>query len=224
MKNPNARGYLSRIVMRHAINHIIVDELGDDEVLLLATDSGNVCGYRVDSFYQSIERARAAGETLPVQEPHIEPFLCEHVGASAWGLAVHKLARLVAVSCNACTINVFAFALVDSRDQGRKSDDTDHCYTQEWVTIDTLDDLRYFRNDGMLSSRSHNLRLIYQGHRHNIPSVSFFNYDLVSDGAWMVSVDIENRVIFWNIWKSLDPWTEVDLRLLARNDPRFIEK
>lgn len=88
-------------------------------------------------------------------------------------------------------------------------------------TIETLDDLRYFRKCGMLDRRSHNLRLVYQGHRHNIPSVSFFNYDLVSDGAWMVSVDIENRVIFWNIWKSLNPWTEVDLRMLARNDPRF---
>jgi hypothetical protein len=46
MKEPNAPGYIDRS-RPHTINHIIVDDLGVDEVLLLATDSGNVTGYNV---------------------------------------------------------------------------------------------------------------------------------------------------------------------------------
>jgi hypothetical protein len=48
MKQPNARGYISW-EFPHAINSLIVDDLGNDEILLLATDSGNVCGYHIET-------------------------------------------------------------------------------------------------------------------------------------------------------------------------------
>ena len=54
------------------------------------------------------------------------PLLHKNVGRSAWGLAVHEEARLIAVSANSHVITVFALALThevleESRDCG--SDD-----------------------------------------------------------------------------------------------------
>ncbi|KUL91803.1 hypothetical protein ZTR_01338 [Talaromyces verruculosus] len=208
MRIPDAEGYISNRCP-HGINNILVDDLGRDEILLLATDSGNVCGYHVENIFSCIESTKLRGEKDTILNPRIDPFFCENVGLSAWGLAVHKFARLIAVAANTGTITVFAFALAET---DAESDDDPTGYwagflcEQNWMLIkyeeqfDSLHEL-YRRN----LHRSRNVRISFQGHCTNIPSVSFLSSDLDSDGLWMVSTDIENKMLVWTIWDSFSP-------------------
>ncbi|KAL2001903.1 hypothetical protein VTN02DRAFT_1027 [Thermoascus thermophilus] len=212
MKKPDAEGYISPD-FPHAINNVLVDDLGREEVLLLATDSGNVCGYNVEAIFSALERAEENGEARPFDGSHIEAFFSEWVEASAWGLAIHKFARLIAVSANTGLITVFAFALVDPSSEN--SSDTDGSldfgddlkdYGQNWLNIKNTAQLIQFRRLMQDRYRSRNVRLTYAGHFTNIPSVSFLNCDLDPNGTWMVSTDIDNKLLVWKVWESLGPF------------------
>ncbi|KAJ6024241.1 hypothetical protein N7540_005038 [Penicillium herquei] len=211
MKNPRAAGYIDRTAP-HTINNVLVDDLGRDEVLLLATDSGNVCAYHVEAIYSTIMRCTSAGYKRPYSGSEVNPFFVENVGMSAWGLAMHKFARLIAISANTRQITVFAFALVDSTstnsdDQSQPSiNQTTEQVDDAWVKIETQRDLLKLRKSMPANHRSKNLRLTYRGHLDNIPCVSFANFDLDANGEWMVSTDITNRVIVWRIWDFLSPF------------------
>jgi hypothetical protein len=205
----NAPGYISSS-SPHAINHLIVDELGRDEILLLATDSGNVCAYNVERIFSILERAKADGQRKPIKEP-LNPFFSEWVGASAWGLAVHKLARLIAVSANTGHITVFAFALVDPSSGDHDSDTQSNMefdeqsfgYTEQrcWQDIASVDQWHRFKSLMPDRHRSINAKITYRSHLTNIPSVGFLNSDLDPDGTWMVSTDIKNKFFLWAVWE-----------------------
>lgn len=210
MRDPDAEGYISSRYP-HGINNILVDDLGRDEILLLATDSGNVCGYHVENIFSCIEAAKARGEKIPILERRIDPFFCENVGLSAWGLAVHKFARLIAVAANTGIITVFAFALAETDAESDDDPagfwaDLSVSFEQNWVHIQNEEDFatlhELYREN---RHRSRNVKISFQGHYTNIPSVSFLSSDLDSDGMWMVSTDIENKVFVWTIWDNLDP-------------------
>lgn len=215
MRDPNAAGYISNRCP-HGINNILVDDLGRDEILLLATDSGNVCGYHVENIFSSIETARSRGENFPILDPRIDPFFCENVEMSAWGLAVHKFARLIAVAANTGTITVFAFALAETDaevddDPAGYWADLSVSFEQNWVHIQSEEEFatlhELYREN---NHRSRNVKISFQGHYTNIPSVSFLSSDLDSDGMWMVSTDIENKVFVWTIWHNLGPVRVLD--------------
>ncbi|KAJ5109882.1 hypothetical protein N7532_002527 [Penicillium argentinense] len=205
MKEPLNDGYIDR-VHPHTVNNIIVDDLGRDEVLLLATDSGNVCGYHVEAIYSAVNRCARNGSTRPFDGSEASPFFVENVGMSAWGLATHKYARLIAVSANTGLITVFAFALVDpaAEDNDDTLDDADQV-DQTWVPVQSRKQLYELHQLMPRSHRTRNLRLTYRGHFDNIPCVSFANFDLSPNGMWMVSTDISNRLIVWRIWDDLWP-------------------
>jgi hypothetical protein len=80
----------------HSITHILVDYLGNEEILFLACDDGDVCVYRTQEIYRALERRTNLQE--PANEDGVHVFLRSNVGASAWGLAVHREARMIAVS------------------------------------------------------------------------------------------------------------------------------
>lgn len=208
MKSPLADGYIDRTTP-HTINAILVDDLGRDEVLLLATDSGNVCGYHVEAIHSAIECCAKSGYKRPFDGSEVSPFFAENVGMSAWGLALHKYARLIAVSANTGQITVYAFALVDpgadSDDFVKSSETMTLTADQNWVAIDSRKQLRELQKHMPRNHRTRNLRLTYRGHFDNIPCVSFANFDLDADGLWMVSTDISNRVILWRVWDDLWP-------------------
>lgn len=213
MKQPLADGYIDP-ANPHTINNILVDELGRDEVLLLATDSGNVCGYHVDAIFSAVKRCAKSGYKRPFDGAEVTPFFVENVGMSAWGLATHKFARLIAVSANTGQITVYAFALVDpsSEDMDDPTSDSDsdglnatHS-DQTWVSVHNIKQLRELQKSMPRNHRSRNLRLTYRGHFDNIPHISFANFDLDSNGSWMASTDISNRVIIWRIWDDLGPY------------------
>lgn len=221
MKDPDAEGYINPDAP-HAINNIIVDDLGRDEVLLLATDSGNVSGYHVEAVFSAIERTLQNGMQSPIDGSQIEPFFTEKVYASAWGLAIHKYARTIAVSANTGLITVFAFALVDPT--GEDGDETEvnlnfadgfNNYEQNWLDVQTEDEFLQFRRLMPDRHRSRNVRLTYTGHFTNIPSVSFFNCDLDPNGCWMVSTDIDNKLLVWKVWELQSPFQAVHLSDIA---------
>lgn len=201
------------------MNNLLVGDLGMDEILLLATDSGNVSAYRTESIYTAIARARrevrlqgrtehdpvAVGASVPT-------FFAEWVEMSAWGLAVHKNARMIAVSANTACITVFAFALEAPGEKvgthagaattvvGRTFPDSD------WEIIDTPEAFEFLAarpSDAL--RRARNRRLCFWGHDTNIPSVSFLNSDIDPGGDWMVSTDIDNKLLVWRIWGSSIP-------------------
>ncbi|RDW83867.1 uncharacterized protein DSM5745_04193 [Aspergillus mulundensis] len=221
MKEPQAGGYI-RPTSPHEINSLLVDDLGREEVLLLVTDSGNVCGYRVEAIYSALKRAADNGKTRPLDGAEIDPFFIEYVGASAWGLAIHKFARLIAVSANTGDVTVFAFALVspesdkvdDSFRQLEEVDNTNE-YSQTWLHIRTAQQFRKLQQLMPKKHRTRNIKLTYSGHFTNIPSVGFLNTDFDPNGMWMVSTDIFNRTIVWKIWETLGPFNDYHLNNVA---------
>ncbi|RHZ58727.1 uncharacterized protein CDV56_105793 [Aspergillus thermomutatus] len=209
MKEPHSSGYISPS-NPHAINNLLVDDLGREEVLLLVTDSGNVCGYRVEAIFSALKRAAENEDKRPLDGSQVDPFFAEYVQASAWGLAIHKFARLIAVSANTGLITVFAFALVNptSTDCGNEPENeldfTD--YDQTWLDIRGNEQFAQLQRLMPDKHRTRNIKLTYTGHFSNIPSVGFYNCDLDPNGTWMVSTDIDNKLLVWKIWESLGPF------------------
>ncbi|KAL4818303.1 hypothetical protein BDW67DRAFT_157691 [Aspergillus spinulosporus] len=221
MKEPQATGYI-RPASPHEINSILVDDLGREEVLLLATDSGNVCGYRVEAIHSTLKRAVDNEKARPLDGSEVDPFFIEYVGASAWGLAIHKFARLIGVSANTGYVTVFAFALVSpGSDKGddlfRQLENADDAteYGQTWLHIRTEEQFKQLQQLMPEKHRTRNIKLTYSGHFTNIPSVGFLNTDFDPNGMWMVSTDIYNRTIVWNVWGSLSPFNEYHLNNVA---------
>ncbi|KAL2828198.1 hypothetical protein BDW59DRAFT_51469 [Aspergillus cavernicola] len=234
MKEVHGTGYIQPD-FPHEINSILVDDLGREEVLLLVTDSGNVCGYRVDAIFSALKRAAGSGKPRPLDGTEVDPFFLEYVGASAWGLAIHKFARLIAVTANTGLVTVFAFALVNltsgTSDDALSQLEEDGEFTdcgQTWLDIRTGEQFNQLRNLMPEKHRTRNIRLTYTGHFSNIPSVSFLNCDLDPNGTWMVSTDIDNKVLVWKVWETLGPFNiyyfnEVTFRAFPntlRNDDR----
>ena len=177
----------------HAVNHLIVGELGDEEVLLCACDDGDVIGYTVRSIVRHIEEAKFE-EKKPfktaLSKPLI-PFLLHNVGKSAWGLAIHGAARMVAVSANTHKITIFAFAL-------ERPEQSDESYSQP---DDFLEEPACFSKESGLPDRTlNNLIIQLSGHSNNIPNIAFCNLPCDSIGRYLLSTDIDGMVILWDIW------------------------
>lgn len=89
-----------------AINYLVIQDLGVEEILAVARDDGDVEAYLVAHIVHAVER-RAAGEVADVR-----PFFQSNLGLSAWGLAVHSNARVLAASSNTHDVTIFKFGLV----------------------------------------------------------------------------------------------------------------
>lgn len=123
----------------HEMNHMVVGELGDQEILVVCRDNGDVEAWYTATIAEYIQRNRRATKGQDrtkglgqrpdriQQQPHPRHFFAENVGQSAWGLAVHKKSRLIAVSSNAHEVTVFAFALNGDREAvgGESTGDVD---------------------------------------------------------------------------------------------------
>ncbi|KAF3768916.1 hypothetical protein M406DRAFT_327327 [Cryphonectria parasitica EP155] len=107
----------------NAVNDMLVGDLGDKEILLIARDNGEVVAWYTATIAQDVEASLSAGGGVSDDEDHDPPtgraerlpspkhFFHDNVGMSAWGLAIHKKSRLIAVSANTHEVTVFAFAL-----------------------------------------------------------------------------------------------------------------
>ena len=201
------------------MNHLIVGDIGDEEVVVVACDDGDVISYTVRSISLAIDekaetviggkfREKVGTGTmgwtntiLPVEGPNevlgcrtLVPWFHENVGASAWGVATHKHAMLLAVSSNIKDIHVFAPALSPERHG---------VVPQTYPDPQTLERFTAWKNGSAftLKDRSIGRKVTLQGHIENIPNIAFCDNILDPEGIYLASTDIDGHTIVWDIWR-----------------------
>ncbi len=175
----------------HAVNHLIVADLGKEEILVVACDDGDVISYMT----------RSIGLVIDQSIPLRKPWFSQNVGASAWGLAVHTQACLLAVSSNSHRIEVFAPSLWhhESCDQM-----LDKCRPQceDYVEsqLCSCDGHWMQMLSDMPGHRLNSWKFSLSAHFSNVPNLAFCNSDLDREGRFLVSTDIENNTFVWDIY------------------------
>lgn len=188
----------------HAINSITVGELGFEEVLVSAHDDGDVCAWYTRDLRRIAFRLS--------------------VGVSAWGIALHKERRLLAVSANTRLIQVFELAIgrhaeddeeygsgdndgvVFEEDSGRRKR---RRRTESQSPGESGDEDEDEKGDGGLTDAASGRRRRRRGspvknktvktligHAKNIPNISFLDDPT---GRWLVGTSIDGIVILWDI-------------------------
>ncbi|KAK5104472.1 hypothetical protein LTS08_002361 [Lithohypha guttulata] len=207
LANPHANGYLSSArenVSPHCINHLMVGDLGSQEILALVTDSGNVIAYYTSSVAAAINRASAQREGGTNSDIlGLRHFFSYWVRQSSWGLDIHKEARMIAVSSNvpnaaqpaidadtSATVTVFAFALTSHSKVASSSSSGD----DETHTTDSVEWTNWSSNSGGTQprrDRNYKISLAgFPGHENNIPNISFVNTNDESEGWNVAALDI----------------------------------
>lgn len=228
--NPNARGYIDDRVP-HAVNHLLVGDLGEEEIVLLATDSGNVTGYYTKTIEAAIRKDPYRFST-DARSDHVgvRPFFAHWVLESAWGLAIHTDARMIAVSANTphhnasedpcAKVMVFAFALTEQNDSSGGEDSEESEGTSPCEN-DREPDWTEWRAMGIHATppaRNRNYKITLagvEGHDHNIPCISFVNTPDDPEGNWLLSTDIGGELKIWQIWQGIcqNSWDFAEKRM-----------
>lgn len=162
----------------HSINRILVEYLGNEEVVIVACDDGDVMGYRTEVIHRALERQSRQFE--PPSEVDVPVFLRCNVGASAWGLAIHREARIIAISANTHQITIIAYALSDDDDgldiehhsRGRPKLSTESPFLRQEETIFTL------------------------SAENNLPALSFYG----NSGRWLLSSCVDGKTVLWDLY------------------------
>lgn len=90
----------------HSVNHMILGNFGELEILLMACDDGDVIAFYTNQFQATLENPSRTSRVCDAND--IKPFFHENVGITAWGLAIHQRSRLIAVSSNHREVVIFA--------------------------------------------------------------------------------------------------------------------
>lgn len=218
---PGLTGYLDPS-RPHAVNHLIVGEIGDEEVVVVACDDGDVVSYTVRSIALAIEekaklvfgpvnywdqqnlRRRLGGWAnmiLPVIDRDwtlrcrtLAAWFHENVGASAWGLATHKRTMLLAVSSNTREIHVFAPSLSSELHGGFR-----------WVNPPPgmIERFAGWEIKSLISLRDRSIgrKVTLRGHAANIPNIAFCDNISDPEGRYLASTDIDGYTMIWDIWR-----------------------
>lgn len=184
--------------------------------------------YTTRSVHETIENAMIDNEEELPNTATVKRILFRNVDKSAWGIAIHKEARLIAVSANTHKITVFAFALYSepwrSKSAFHKDREVlfnadvpdDEELSQELQAYSELKKLlrsfsfRYGPNEWISASPfSHliilrfryNLEISLEGHLSNIPDIAFCNTDADPAGRYLVSTDLNGATFVWDIWR-----------------------
>jgi hypothetical protein len=166
--SPNLTGYIDE-QNPHDINSLLVQLLGNEEVVAAVRDDGDVDAFLIRHIIQAIER-RASGESsLSRYADEIRPIFQRNVGKSAWGLAIHTEARIIAVSANTQQITIFKLGLVAQNESEHVGgDDT-------FVPLNSRElDVTYHVVNGDC----------------NIPHIAFCNTGDDPDARWLLTTDI----------------------------------
>ena len=204
---PHLPGYIYPRIP-HGVNHLILGDLGNEEIVVLACDDGDVIAYTTRSItnYLAMKGGRDLETTKNrLLSDQIRPLFHRNVGISAWGLAIHTVARMIAVSTNNHEIKVFAFALAQ-----RKSD-SDCCEEDSNIpissdkrprTLNHPDNDKSNKEDCTVPlDRSQDIEITLRGCLSNIPNISFANIANDQDGRYLSSIDITGDITVWNVWK-----------------------
>ena len=218
---PGLTGYIDRS-RPHAVNHLIVGDIGNEEVVVVACDDGDVISYTVRSISLAIDekvekvfghqpsRTQTISSTGPMGWTNmilpiggrneclgcrtLAPWFHENVSASAWGLATHKHAMLLAVSSNIKDVHVFAPALSSERHEA---------VPRTYPDPQNLERFKAWKNGTptALKDRSVGSKVTLQGHAANIPNIAFCDNTLDLEGMYLTSTDIDGHTIIWDIWR-----------------------
>lgn len=140
-----------------------------------------------------------------IGEP-VRTFLHRNVGASAWGLAIHREARMIAISANTEKVTVIAYALAQPDEE---SDDTSLSSGSE------LDDHSDEDNMTDFPSPRRQDHVIVLSARHNVPSVSFNNSGDDPTGRWLSSCSIVGETLIWDLHSPAKPVRTIRLGFCA---------
>ncbi|CAZ82474.1 unnamed protein product [Tuber melanosporum] len=197
---PTGPGYIDP-AEPHAINSLTVGDLGFEEVLVSAHDDGDVCVWYTRDLSKLAFRLS--------------------VGESAWGVALHKERRLMAVSANNHSIHVFELAITDDGDCPCPEEGTDAGLTHRhrrrrrrkrdsfgydggggFQGMCNLNGEPLPGNDDASKKRrkktstKNKTPTTLKGHGCNIPNVSFLDDPT---GRWLVGTSIDGMVILWDV-------------------------
>ena len=176
----------------HSITRLHVDYLGQDEIILITCDDGDVIGYRTEEIQRVLNRRKETSDDendFQLQEP-VRTFLHRNVGASAWGLAIHREARMIAISANTHKVTVIAYALAQPNHTSNGSllfsdVEVEDCSDEE----DSADFPSPRRQDHVITLSA----------QHNVPSVSFNNSGDDPFGRWLSSCSINGETLIWDL-------------------------
>ena len=181
----------------HAANQLVVGDLGSEEIVIAACDDGDVVAYSTRHILNSMMAESEIG-TSPNQP--VRPFFKKNVGKSAWGIAIHKEARLIAISANTRHITVFAFAISQrSPSEGLSSRSHEDLFTLPENDSGLSDQIR--PDIDSPDQRDSDREIILAGHTHNIPNLAFCDTEDDTLGRYLVSTDIDGTTYIWDIWK-----------------------
>lgn len=167
-------GDIDKFAPHHA-NNMIISDLGYEEVLVCACDDGDVVGYATFLVSKALEAVDSGVlSAKEATQQYIRPLFVRNCGRSAWGLALHKNARLLAVGSNNHVVKVYGFALDQEADDEEVVTEIDASRAEDWEQ--TL-----------------------VGHCHNIPCIAFYNTD--PTGRFLASIDILGTVFIWDVLK-----------------------
>ena len=186
------------------MNHLIIGDLGNEEILLVACDDGDVISFTMLSISLAINQA----------VPLAAPWFIRNVDKSAWGLAIHKNARLLAVSSNTHNIDVFAPALLAApASYPRTSTEVPDLDIAPGTSVGPYKDVDYWWPE----CRSDGIHVTLLGHKANVPNTAFNNSTSDPEGRYLASTDIEGYVFVWDIYRR----STVFRHKCNYNDPSF---
>ncbi|KAI9762851.1 MAG: hypothetical protein M4579_000204 [Chaenotheca gracillima] len=197
VSKPGLTGYIN-LRSPHDVNNMVVDELGDEEIVVCACDDGDVIAFYTRSIMSAVERRAEIGILPEVDAEAAKPFFLENVGKSSWGLTVHKAHRMIAVSSNTTDITVFVFGLAEREASSDSESSDDHTNSQASKGMAEHPGLQSSFPQHLFS-RANNVRVLLTDHEHNIPSISFYNGQTPPEETWLVSTDIGGWIMLWNI-------------------------
>ncbi len=186
-------------VVPHSINNLTTGFLGNEEVVAACCDDGEVYAYYTKEIADWISLQEKSPLAHPrrlkrCQSASTKPpthFFRENVGVSAWGLAVHRQSRLIAVSSNRREVTVFAFALQNAPRHGERPEQHHPAY------------------DGpadFVRSRTKSWRVVLAlgHHANNVPNVCFIN-DEEGEAEKVSAIDIDGFTWIADIWNAGRP-------------------
>ncbi|KAK5109252.1 hypothetical protein LTR62_007234 [Meristemomyces frigidus] len=155
----------------HTINAVLVQRLGNDEVIATVRDDGDVEAVLLRHVVQAVARRADSGPgAFGLVAEEIRPIFQSNVGVSAWGLAIHTQARILACSSNAHEIRIFKFGLLQEQEGG--------------------DDAEAGPADGNLDGRKMDVTQKVLNGDANIPHIAFCNTGDDPEGRWLLTTDI----------------------------------
>ena len=154
---------------------------GTEEVIAVVRDDGDVDAFLTRHIVQAIERRDEPGSTIGIEGDEIRPFFQSNVGISAWGLAIHSAARILATSSNAHEVRVFKFGLLKINDAESSPSGDDHSRPG---------DRGESSNGKAEQQRETDVTHHVLNGETNIPYISFCNTGDDPEARWLLTTDI----------------------------------